>query len=665
MIKWLALLLTLVSVSLGVEILSEKLFTDTEGNLIAEGSVEAEYREYTIKAERVKYNPKSKEVYAYGNVHIRRKDGTLEVLGKEAYIDLEKEVGYFLDAEGKFNKFYFNAKRVDKISEDMYEIHEGEVTTCPPDEKELKVCFWKAKVTNSYVFSFSNSLKFFNLPILYSPVIVFPVGERRSGLLPPMLGSNTYNNFVYIQPFYWAISEDKDATLTLDYRDKQAKGLSLEYRQAFTVKDRLYFRLSYYKEPAPPAEWWEGRNLKTFRENRFRLEFDTGFRGWKFGLDIPSDPYFFEDVYFAHESRTLPYTLSYITYSRLEKDYLLSFNLRNYYDLTSDDNRATLNLLPEFGFYSRPKQFGPVFLSLTSTFTNFHREEGLRTKRLIFIPQAELPVKLFNLNNYMSVKFVNNFYFTEGSNEFSDERVSSFQFENRLPFFKSFSWKDMSLSNSIEFVYSLSPENFNNPQLDGFDQVTKENNLKLRYSSSLSYGGRTLSSLFLEGGYNFLRSYRFPTDSKLVEKSLLPFRLILSLYPTTWLTLSEDTTYDANLGIFASSVSSASIKVLNTSLSASYVMSQDSKAEKLTDQYTLKGEVNLGRFIFGGSITKDNITKQELFRNLYLGLKGACWVLKADYRRSFFGSEKGYLREVFLVFTLFNMKDIKLPLRRR
>ncbi len=665
MVKWLTLLLTLISISFSVEILSQKLTTDEEGNILAEGDVEAEYRDYFIKADRVRYNPRTKEVYAYGNVYVKRKDGSLEVLGKEAYIDLKSKVGYFIDAQGKFRKFYFSARRVDKVGDRVYHIYDGEVTTCPPDRKELKVCFWKARVSDRYVFSFSNSLKFFKVPFFYSPLVIFPVGERRSGLLPPTIGSNTYNSFIYIQPVYWAISRDKDATLTFDYRDRQAKGLSLEYRQAFTLKDRLYFRLSYYKEPEPPGEWWKGREAKTFRENRFRLEFNTGFKNWKFGLDLPSDPYFFEDVYFSQSRRTIPYTLSYITYTRLEKDYFLAFNLRNYYDLSSEDNSQTLNLLPEFGFYSRPRRFGSLFLSLTSTFTNFQREKGLRSKRLVFTPQIELPMKLFTLNNYASVKLINNFYFTEGSEEFPDSRVNSLYFEDRLPVFGSLSWRGLDLSNVLEFVYTFSPENFNNPQFDSFDQVTKENNVKLRYSSSLSYGGRAVSSLFLEGGYNLLKSYRFPTDSKLIERNLLPLRVILSLYPTGWLTLSEDATYDANLGVLATSVSSASLKLWRTSLSASYVVSRNSEKKKLSDQYTFKGELSLSRLVFGGSLTRDNIAKRELYRNLYLGIKGACWALKVDYKRTYYGTEKGYLREVFIVFNIFNLRDFKLPLRRK
>ncbi len=664
MAKGLIILLIAVSLSLGVEILSKSLRTNGEGNVIAEGEVEAQYREYLIRADRVKYNPRSKEVFAYGNVYIEKKDKSLIVKGSQAYLNLKEEKGYFLDAQGRFREFYFSAKKVEKVGDKLYHVYEGDITTCPPENKELKLCFLRARVSDRYVLSLSNSFKFFNLPVFYSPLAVFPVGKRRSGLLPPMIGSNSYNNFIYIQPIYWAISRDKDATLTLDYRDKQARGVWLEYRQAFSWKDRLYMRLSYYKEPQPLGEWWEGRSLSTFRENRFRIELRSSFKGWKLGLDLPSDPYFFEDIYFSQKDRTVPFTLSYLNYTELKRDYLLTLNLRSYYDLTSDTNRRTLHLLPEAGFYSRPKRLGPAYLSLTSTFTNFYREGDLRSKRLIFTPQAELPLKLFGITDYMSLKFINNFYFTEGE-EGLDERVSTFLFENRLPIFHSLSLGRISFSNILELVYSFSPEDYNNPQFDSFDNVTKESNLRLRYSASMMHGGRSVASLFLEGGYNLLGSYRFPTDSALIKEKMVPFRAILSLYPTQWLSLNEDTIYDANLGIFARSTSSAGISIKSFKGSLSYVVTRNSTGKRISDQYTVRGELGIRTLLLGGSLTKDNLSGQELYRTLYLGFRGACWTLKVDYRRTYYGTQKGYLREVFVVFNLFNLRELKLPLRRK
>ncbi|MDQ7082537.1 MAG: hypothetical protein Q9N34_05960 [Aquificota bacterium] len=39
-----------------------------------------------IRADRVKYNPKNKEVFAYGSVYIEKKDKSLIVRGSQAYL---------------------------------------------------------------------------------------------------------------------------------------------------------------------------------------------------------------------------------------------------------------------------------------------------------------------------------------------------------------------------------------------------------------------------------------------------------------------------------------------------------------------------------------------------------------------------------------------------
>ncbi len=667
MVKTIKILIILIFITAGIsraiEVFSDRLFTDREGNIVAEGNVEAFYRGYLIKADRILYSPGEKTVRAFGNVYVKKEDEVFEVLGTEAFIDTRTGKGYYLDAEGKFREFYFSAKRVDKIDENTYYIMDGEVTTCPPKKKHLKVCFWKAAVTEKHVFAFSNRLKFFELPVAYSPLILFPVGERRSGLLPPMIGSNTYNTFIYRQPIYFAISMDKDATITIDYRDTQAKGIWFEYRQAFTLKEKLYMRAMYYKEPQPRGEWWTGREPETFRGDRYRIEMRTALRGWSLGLDIPSDPYFFEDVFFEQQLRATPFTLSYISYSNLGKDYLLTFTVRNYYDLTSPSNRETLNMLPEFNFYARPSKVGPFYINLTTTFTNFYRDQGLKANRLLFLPELELPLNTGLFMNYTRIRGINNFYMTNKS--FKDQTVNTIYFENRTPLFLNFTGKSFSFLNTFEFVYTYSPNNFDNPQFDSYDVVVKENNLKGRLASSLSRGTKNVMSFFLEGGYNFLRSYRFPTDSVLIEKELLPLRAIISLYPLSWLTIRYDTTYDLNLDISASSISSLYLKKGKNFLSLSYATTRNSKDERIADQYTAGLSLDLKGFLIGGTGTYDSITDRILNSTAYIGYRGPCYFFKIDYRRTYYQNLQDYINEIFVVFNIFNLRDFKLPLRRR
>ena len=391
-------LFLLFSFSFSVEIFSENLEKLPDGTYKAEGDVEAYYRDYYIKADLMTYDPQKRIVYAKGNVYIRSFDGRFEAKGSEALLDLEKDTGYFLDTEGRFEKFNFSAKRVDKDGEN-YIVQEGSISTCPPDKKEMNLCFSRAHISQRYVFSQNNTLRLFKIPIVYLPISIFPVGERRSGLLPPTIGSNTYNSFIYQQPIYWAISPDKDATLTLDLRDKQAKGISLEYRQSMRKELDLVGLFSFYKEPTPPGKWWQGRDITTLRENRYRIKGDIDLNNLKAGIDLISDPYFLEDVYLTTKERTVPYLTSYINYTKEWDRFLFTFDLRRFYDTTSSNNKNTLQRLPEIGLYLKDQRlFDFLYFNLSTAYTNFYREEGLKAHRILIFPEFSVPKNILGLN---------------------------------------------------------------------------------------------------------------------------------------------------------------------------------------------------------------------------------------------------------------------------
>ncbi|MFN7065738.1 MAG: LPS-assembly protein LptD, partial [Aquificaceae bacterium] len=515
------LLLLLSSFSFSVEILSQSLERLPDGTFRAEGEVEAYYRDYYIKSDLMTYDPEKRIVYAKGRVYIRSLDGSFEVKGEEALLDLERDAGYFVEAEGSFRRFNFTAKRVEKNGQN-YTIQEGSITTCPPDRKEMKVCFSGANVSVRYVVSQNNTLRFFNFPVAYLPMAVFPVGERRSGLLLPLIGSNTFNTFIYQQPIYWAISTDKDATLTLDLRDKQAKGFSLEYRQSMKKELDLVSSISLYREPKPPGKWWEGRDPDTLRENRYRLKTDVDLGNLKAGIDLLSDPYFMQDVYLTTEERTVPYLSSYLSYKKESDLFLLAFDVRRFYDTTSSNNKKTLQRLPEVAFYLRKQRILPfLYFNLTSFYTNFYREEGLRAHRILLFPELSLPKNLLGLTLLSTITSENIFYLDLKGEDFkSGSSFYSIRYEESIPYSFNFNYKSFKAHNLAELSYSYRPKDYRNPRFDLFDQLNKESLLLYKLRSFGYYGERFLYSLFLEGGYNYLGKFTYLGQE--VEEKLLP-----------------------------------------------------------------------------------------------------------------------------------------------
>lgn len=74
-------------------------------------------------------------------------------------------------------------------------------------------------------------LEFKGVPLLYSPVISFPVGDaRKTGFLFPTFGSSSRNGFELAAPWYWNIAPNYDATLTPGIMSKRGATLGAQFR---------------------------------------------------------------------------------------------------------------------------------------------------------------------------------------------------------------------------------------------------------------------------------------------------------------------------------------------------------------------------------------------------------------------------------------------------
>ncbi len=652
--------LLLPFLSYPVELFSDKVYSK-DGEIIAEGKVEVRYGNYIIRADRIKYVPDTKEVFAYGNVKAVsvRRDAVIQ--GSFGYLNLATNKGYFLNVKGKLEKFYVSADRLEQEGKNKYRIYKADITTCPPQDKEVKLCIGKASFDSKYVYSTGNSLRFFGFPALYLPLAIFPAGDRRSGFLLPMIGSNTYNSFIYRQPIYWAISRDKDLTLTLDIRDKQAKGIELEYRQAFSEHESLFTTLSLYKEPSKLGEWWKGRDKKAFRENRFRFQLRFNRGNLTVGMDTVSDPYFLEDIYFSQYRRTKPYLTSYLSYT-LENDvYLASLNVRRYQDLTYLSNRSAY-VLPQVGFYLKKKKLRWVYFGLSAEYMGFDNGEGLRGNRLKLDPEISLPFKLSSLSSLFTLRGINTFYRTEDKSY--DSSVNTFLLENRTFTFRRLSFGSLDVGNLFEFVYTFQPRNFNNPRFDRLDVVNKRNDLNLRYRASLSYRGRALGTLFLSAGYNYLATYKFPTDNEVIEKNWLPMRLIASVNLPGNIYYYQDIIYDPNLSIVAKNTGSIRYESENYSFNIGFVNNKNSLGESLSNQISFGGKLERKRVFSGIQFNYDLREGKALYRELYVGYKGACWSLSLILRSTYYGLREDYVNELYLGINIFDLKTLTVPLSR-
>ena len=143
-------------------------------------------------------------------------------------------------------------------------------------------------------------LDFKGLPILYLPIISFPVGDaRKSGFLFPSIGTSNRNGFEFAVPYYWNIAPNYDATLTPGYMSKRGATLGSEFR-FLTESSRGQFSDDWL-----PYDSSAGRDRSYLRVDErsdlsARLRFDTN-------LAYATDSNYFTDFGRGPEGTSVTY----------------------------------------------------------------------------------------------------------------------------------------------------------------------------------------------------------------------------------------------------------------------------------------------------------------------------------------------------------------------
>jgi lipopolysaccharide assembly outer membrane protein LptD (OstA) len=85
---------------------------------------------------------------------------------------------------------------------------------------------------DDYAFARGTVLRVKGVPLLYLPVIYYPLqeGERATGFLLPTYGTSTYRGQAISNGFFWAMGRSRDLTLMHDWFTRSGQGGGAEYR---------------------------------------------------------------------------------------------------------------------------------------------------------------------------------------------------------------------------------------------------------------------------------------------------------------------------------------------------------------------------------------------------------------------------------------------------
>ncbi|MBC7714984.1 MAG: LPS-assembly protein LptD [Rhizobacter sp.] len=220
-----------------VNILSDKAFRkSSENEFQAVGNVVITHLKNSIYGEKATINFTTGETEVEGNVRYIAPEMTLYGT-KLRYNFITKTID--LDnARVLSDNYVITGKKILQTSPEVIYAEEAEYTTCKDCPESWSIFGKKITITvGQYVRIQHAFIKVKGVTAMYFPYLVFPIKQKReSGLLFPIIGFSSKDGFKYQQPYFFAIDDHKDLTLTPSRFGDRGFGGELQYRQNFKEK---------------------------------------------------------------------------------------------------------------------------------------------------------------------------------------------------------------------------------------------------------------------------------------------------------------------------------------------------------------------------------------------------------------------------------------------
>ncbi len=199
----------------------------------AEGAARLRRYGQNVEADRIRYRQETQDLTAEGNVRLEQGGNT--VAGTRGEYNLETRRGFverpdyaLAQPAGRGSAAQFSLD-----GENRYSARDVSYTTCPAGNNDwfLRAADLDIDRVRQVGVAHHARVEFLGMPILYTPYIDFPLSEqRKSGLLPPVLGTTDTTGTDITVPYYWNIAPNMDATLAPRFMSRRGVMLDGEFR---------------------------------------------------------------------------------------------------------------------------------------------------------------------------------------------------------------------------------------------------------------------------------------------------------------------------------------------------------------------------------------------------------------------------------------------------
>lgn len=377
----------------------------TDQETVAEGRVILKKAENTLTTDRLVYRQRDDEVEATGNVRLSQNDDV--ITGPHLRLKLTEHLGYFDKPQYSLKRAAASgdpadtttgsghAERIDFEGRNHYQLHGATYSTCRADGPE-----WFARAGRILLdydqevgTAHDATLVFKDVPILYSPWLTFSLNNnRKSGLLSPTLGTTSKSGVEIIQPYFWAIAPNLDATIAPRLMTKRGVGINSELR---------YLEHNY--RGTLQTEYLDHDRITGERRSSYTFNHQHNFgRGLTGTLDFNgvSDDSYFADLSsrmtnIAQNNLLRQGALSYATsWWSLN---LLVQSFQTLQDPALPPVAVPYRRLPQLSFNATradlPLGEQDALLSIRAAYTHFKHPTQIEGTRTVINPQLSLPLQ--------------------------------------------------------------------------------------------------------------------------------------------------------------------------------------------------------------------------------------------------------------------------------
>jgi len=212
-------------------------FESSEDYIIYTKNVELITDIYTIFADYLKYNTKTKDVIAQGRVTMTSEN--MSVSGSELDFNIEDMTGVMYDVQGMMEpSVSFSVKKLIQVNKNTQKFTKMKFTSCTQLVPRWLISCRKGRIKkDKYIEMIDVVLKIKNIPIFYIPYLRYPIGDKVTGFMFPVMGNSDKLGFFIKNSFFWELRQNLDLTLSHDYISKIGNGVEAELRYLFRTTE--------------------------------------------------------------------------------------------------------------------------------------------------------------------------------------------------------------------------------------------------------------------------------------------------------------------------------------------------------------------------------------------------------------------------------------------